>query len=77
MGGPLTGAAMNPQRALGPELISWTWSNAWLYFVAPPIGAVLAALLYDKLYLRGDEVATAGSAASGLEQEGIRRAAEE
>jgi aquaporin Z len=52
MGGPLTGAAMNPQRAFGPQLVANAWSDGWIYYIAPPIGAAIAALLYDRLYLR-------------------------
>ena len=55
VGGPLTGAAMNPQRAFGPQLLSWTWSDGWIYYVAPAIGAVVAALLYHHLFLGGNE----------------------
>lgn len=51
IGGPLTGAAMNPQRAFGPELLSWTWTDAWIYYLAPAVGAVIAALLYHHLFL--------------------------
>ena len=48
MGGPLTRASLNPARTLGPAIFSTNpqWSNIWLYFVGPPIGAILAALLY-------------------------------
>ncbi len=53
VGGPLTGAAMNPQRAFGPQLLSWTWSDGWIYYVAPAIGGVLAALTYHHIFLRG------------------------
>ncbi|MEZ5102484.1 MAG: aquaporin [Thermoleophilia bacterium] len=56
--GPLTGGAFNPQRALGPELLSWTWSDAWIYFTAPPLGAVAAAVLYDRVFLRPHEEET-------------------
>ena len=52
MGGPLTGAAMNPARAFGPELVQNYWSHAWIYYVGPPLGAVAAGLLYEWLYLR-------------------------
>src|SRR5437773_7673618 len=41
MGGPLTGAAMNPARAFGPELIQNDWTNAWIYYAGPAIGGVL------------------------------------
>ena len=46
MGGPLTGAAMNPARAFGPELLSRDWTDAWIWYVGPVAGATLAALAY-------------------------------
>jgi MIP family channel proteins len=52
MGGPMTGAAMNPARAFGPELLSRHWSDAWVWYVGPFVGGALAALVYDTLYLR-------------------------
>ncbi len=52
IGGPLTGAAMNPARAFGPQLVENVWSDGWLYYVGPLAGAAAAALLYDLLYLR-------------------------
>jgi aquaporin TIP len=51
MGGPLTGASMNPSRTFGPDLVAGVWDNAWLYFVACPLGAIAAALLYEHLIL--------------------------
>ncbi len=45
-GGPITGAAMNPARHLGPALLGGGLQNAWLYWVGPIAGAALAALLY-------------------------------
>jgi MIP family channel proteins len=52
MGGPLTGAAMNPARALGPQLVHDDWANGWIWYLGPALGAVAAALLYEWLYLR-------------------------
>jgi MIP family channel proteins len=52
MGGPLTGAAMNPARAFGPELVQRDWTKAWIWYAGPMIGGVLAALAYELLYLR-------------------------
>jgi aquaporin TIP len=51
MGGPLTGAAMNPARAFGPELVQNFWTNAWVWYAGPFVGAALAALAYEWLYL--------------------------
>jgi MIP family channel proteins len=52
MGGPLTGAAMNPARAFGPQLVHNAWSDGWIWYVGPAIGGAAAALLYEWLYLR-------------------------
>jgi aquaporin TIP len=53
VGGPLTGAAMNPARAFGPEVVYRVWeSYTWIYYAGPAAGAVVAALLYEWLYLR-------------------------
>lgn len=48
IGGPITGAAMNPARHLGPALLGGGLDNLWLYWVGPIIGGVLAALCYNK-----------------------------
>jgi aquaporin TIP len=50
-GGGLTGAAMNPARAFGPALVQGVWDHHWLYWVAPIIGALLAAYLYHLVLL--------------------------
>ena len=46
VGGGATGAVMNPARSFGPELVANSWQNWWLWWLAPIIGAVLAAGLY-------------------------------
>jgi MIP family channel proteins len=48
-GGPVTGASMNPARSLAPALVSGDLHALWLYLVAPPLGAALAALAYQFL----------------------------
>jgi MIP family channel proteins len=46
MGGPLTGAAMNPARWFGPAVASGTFENWYVWWIGPLVGAVLAALVY-------------------------------
>lgn len=47
VGGPVTGASMNPARSLGPALFQGQFSSLWIYFIGPAIGAVAAALIYE------------------------------
>jgi glycerol uptake facilitator-like aquaporin len=65
-GGPLTGAAMNPARAFGPELVGSHWSHAWVWYAGPILGASVAAAMYELLYLRPDRPEPVGSAGSGV-----------
>jgi aquaporin Z len=51
VGGHITGAAMNPARAFGPELAGGVWHGWWIYWLAPIAGALIAALGYEYLYL--------------------------
>jgi len=66
MAGPLTGAAMNPARALGPELLSSTWDNFWIWYIGPFAGAVLGALSYEWLYLRPLSPSVVGPPETGV-----------
>ena len=49
MGGPLTGASMNPARSFGPALAGGGWTTHWLYWAAPITGMVTAAHTYGVL----------------------------
>jgi len=70
VGGPLTGAAMNPARAFGPQLVADFWSNAWVWYVGPAVGGVIAALLYSWFYLRPLAPEPVGPAETGVEEPG-------
>lgn len=50
-GGPLTGAAMNPARALGPALVQNFWTDQWVYWVGPIVGAAVAAGIFQYVLL--------------------------
>jgi aquaporin Z len=43
---PLSGMSMNPARTFGSALSAQVWTALWLYFLAPPLGMLLAAELY-------------------------------
>jgi aquaporin NIP len=54
VGGPISGASMNPARSVGPALVSGDVGAIWIYVVGPVLGAVLGSALYR--YLRGAAV---------------------
>jgi len=49
MGGPLTGASMNPARSFGPALVGGLWRAHWLYWLSPVTAMIVAARVYDLL----------------------------
>jgi MIP family channel proteins len=55
MGGPFTGAAMNPARWFGPALVSGSWDNHWVYWGAPLVGAVLAYIINEVTLRKSDK----------------------
>lgn len=42
VGGPVSGASLNPARSLAPALVSGNIDSLWIYLLAPVIGAFLA-----------------------------------
>lgn len=47
VGGPVTGAAMNPARWFGPAAVNTNWANWSVWIIGPLLGATLAALVFD------------------------------
>ncbi|MFT4039713.1 MAG: MIP family channel protein, partial [Thermomicrobiales bacterium] len=62
-GGRITGAAMNPARAFGPELVQQDFTNWWIYWIGPIAGGLIAAFLYSILWLKPAGPAVAAPAA--------------
>ena len=55
VGGPLTGAAMNPARWFGPAIVSGYLDNWFVYWIGPCIGAVLGGLSYRYIFASSEE----------------------
>ena len=66
--GPVSGGAVNPARALGPMLVAGTFVGIWLYILGPILGALAAALLYDRFVVEAE--APDGDALADQEQSG-------
>ena len=50
VGGPFTGAAMNPARSFGPALAGPHWQNQGVYWVGTLFGGIIAAFIYGRLF---------------------------
>lgn len=51
VGAPFSGASMNPGRSFGPAVVAWDFTNHWVYWLGPFLGAALAALVYDGVFM--------------------------
>ena len=43
---PFSGSSVNPARSFGTALVGNTWTDFWIYIVAPPAGAILGWLIF-------------------------------
>lgn len=57
VGGPLTGAAMNPARAFGPAVIAFELHGHAVYWIGPLLGALVAGVLWKEVLLPRDPAA--------------------
>jgi aquaporin Z len=66
---PVTNTSVNPARSTGPALFvgGWALSQLWLFWLAPLVGAAIAAVLYPAL--------TGDSGAEPVAEEGQETAA--
>lgn len=50
VGGPVSGASMNPARSLAPALVGLDLAHQWIYVAAPAAGALAAVVAYRAVY---------------------------
>jgi aquaporin NIP len=53
VGGPISGASMNPARSFGPALVAGDFNGLWIYLTAPIVGGIAAAFVY--MFLREEK----------------------
>jgi aquaporin Z len=47
----ISGASMNPARALAPAMLSGVLENLWLYWTAPYVGTIIVAFLFRQKFI--------------------------
>jgi glycerol uptake facilitator-like aquaporin len=53
LGYSISGTSLNPAKNFGPALVLNLWHNQWIYFTAPIIGALLAAIAFQNIWIYG------------------------
>lgn len=49
LAGPLTGGSMNPARSFGPALATFTFEDQWVFWLGPPLGALVGMSAYMRI----------------------------
>jgi aquaporin Z len=55
---PISGTSLNTARSFGPALVSGLWQNQWIYFIAPPLGSLLAVITFRLVTFGEREILT-------------------
>jgi aquaporin TIP len=55
---PMTGTSINPARSFGPAVAANFWTDHWVFWLGPLIGAGIAALVYESVFLHRDQAET-------------------
>jgi len=53
MAGPVSGAGVNPARAIGPMVLAGQFTDWWAYLTAPLAAGAIAVALYDRILRAG------------------------
>ena len=59
---PFTGTSVNPARSLGPGIVGSVWTDQWIYWTAPLVGAIVGWAIYR--FVAGTEQETDAASAS-------------
>jgi len=51
--GPVSGAGVNPARAIGPMILAGQFTDWWAYLTAPLAAGAIAVALYDRFLRAG------------------------
>jgi aquaporin Z len=61
LGGPVSGASMNPARSFAPALLSGVFAHHWIYWAAPILGSVSGAWAYRFVQCESPQGSSKGS----------------